>query len=74
MSGEHWPGGDGLAHAYAEQQQAQQQETSSSRAFVVITPEQLLESARIEWKRDWDAMFVGFVAGALSVLAVQGLW
>jgi len=29
-------------------------------------PAQLLESARIEWKRDWDALLVGFVVGVLS--------
>ena len=34
-------------------------------------PRALLESARIDWRRDWDAVLVGFVLGVLTTLAVQ---
>lgn len=34
-------------------------------------PRKLLESQRIEWNRDWDALVVGFILGAL-VSAVMG--
>lgn len=33
---------------------------------------QLLESARIDWKRDWDAVAVGMALGALAVGAIWG--
>lgn len=29
------------------------------------TPRELLEAAKIEWRRDWDAILVGFVVGVL---------
>jgi hypothetical protein len=32
----------------------------------------LLESARIDWRRDWDALAIGFVLGVLATLAVIG--
>jgi hypothetical protein len=44
------------------------------RAFAVedtmSDERQLLESARIEWHRDWDALLIGFVLGVLTTLAV----
>lgn len=70
MSAESWDAGQELADAVASDQ-------ASSRAFIVVTAsdaKQLLESEAIHWRRDWDALVVGFLAGALSVLAVQGLW
>jgi hypothetical protein len=30
--------------------------------------------ASIQWSRDWDALVLGFVLGALSVLAAQAVW
>lgn len=33
---------------------------------------ELLESSRIDWGRDWDALLIGFVLGVLSTLVV--LW
>ena len=35
---------------------------------------ELLESARIIWRRDFDAIALGFVLGVLCALAVRGLW
>ena len=32
-------------------------------------PIDLLESARIQWQRDWDALLLGFVMGVLATLA-----
>jgi hypothetical protein len=37
------------------------------------TPTELLESSRIQWARDWDALAAGFVLGVLFTLAVQGV-
>jgi len=34
----------------------------------------LLEASQIQWKRDYDAVLVGFVLGVLTTLAVQGMW
>ena len=34
----------------------------------------LLESEQIQWRRDYDAVLVGFVLGVLTTLAVQGAW
>ena len=34
----------------------------------------LLEASQIQWKRDFDAVLVGFVLGVLATLAVQGVW
>jgi len=34
----------------------------------------LLEESQIQWRRDFDAVLVGFVLGVLSTLAVQGVW
>ena len=34
-------------------------------------PRRLLESAQIDWRRDWDAVLVGFVVGALLVWALR---
>lgn len=31
-------------------------------------PVTFLESARIDWRRDWDAVLVGFVVGVLTTL------
>ena len=43
-----------------------------------MTPEDeaiaLLESSRVQWNRDWDAVALGFVLGVLATLAAQGLW
>ena len=33
----------------------------------------LLEHAKIDWPRDWDALVLGFIMGALATLAWQGL-
>ena len=30
-------------------------------------PRELLEQATIKWRRDWDALLLGFVIGALLV-------
>lgn len=35
---------------------------------------ELLESQAVHWKRDWDAVAIGYVLGILTVLAIQGLW
>lgn len=35
-------------------------------------PHELLERARIEWRRDWDAVALGFVLGVLAT--VVWLW
>ena len=42
----------------------------------LVNPEvkELLESSRIEWCRDWDAVLIGFVLGILTTLAVQTVW
>jgi hypothetical protein len=32
----------------------------------------LLESARIEWRRDFDAILLGVLLGVLATLAVMG--
>ena len=37
-------------------------------------PVAFLESARIEWRRDWDAVAIGYALGALSVLIAQVIW
>lgn len=34
----------------------------------------LLEESQIQWRRDFDAVLVGFVMGVLTTLAVQGGW
>jgi hypothetical protein len=34
----------------------------------------LLESSRIVWRRDFDAILIGFVLGALAMLAALGWW
>lgn len=34
----------------------------------------MLEEAAIHWRRDFDAVLLGFVLGALTVLAAQTLW
>lgn len=36
--------------------------------------QQLLEDEAIHWRRDWDCVALGMVLGALTVLAIQGLW
>ena len=38
------------------------------------SPQALLESEAIFWRRDFDAIGLGFVLGVLSTLAVQGVW
>lgn len=35
---------------------------------------ELLESSRIVWARDYDAVLIGFVVGVLAALAVGRLW
>lgn len=37
-------------------------------------PQQLLEESQVQWRRDFDAVALGFVLGVLSTLAAQGLW
>lgn len=37
-------------------------------------PMRLLEDAQVQWKRDWDAVAIGFVLGVLATLAAQGAW
>jgi hypothetical protein len=34
----------------------------------------LLEDSAIHWRRDWDALAIGFVLGVLATLAMQGAW
>jgi hypothetical protein len=34
----------------------------------------VLESARLDWRRDWDAVAVGLVLGVLLTLAAERLW
>lgn len=34
----------------------------------------LLEESQLQWRRDFDAVALGFVMGVLTTLAVQGLW
>lgn len=34
----------------------------------------LLEASAVQWRRDYDAVLVGFVVGVLATLAVVGLW
>jgi hypothetical protein len=38
------------------------------------TPRELLESSAIHWRRDFDALLVGFVVGVLATIAVWGMW
>lgn len=33
-------------------------------------PQKLLEASAIQWRRDWDAVLVGFVLGVLVTLVV----
>ena len=35
-------------------------------------PRRVLEDAAIQWSRDWDAVFVGFLFGVLVTLAWVG--
>ena len=37
-------------------------------------PFEFLESQAIVWKRDFDAILVGFVLGAAAACAVMGWW
>lgn len=37
-------------------------------------PQQLLEEAQLQWRRDWDALAIGFVLGVLATLAAGRLW
>mgnify|MGYP001590626018 FL=1 len=40
-----------------------------------MSPVQLLESARVEWRRDWDAVVIGFILGvSIGSLSVLALW
>lgn len=32
---------------------------------------QFLEESQVQWKRDFDAVFLGFVLGVLATLAAQ---
>jgi hypothetical protein len=36
-------------------------------------PVVFLEESSIQWKRDWDAVLIGFVLGVLATLAAGGL-
>ena len=42
------------------------------RTVSIREPLKLLESSRLDWKRDWDAVLIGFVLGVLVTLAVRG--
>lgn len=33
-----------------------------------------LEESQVHWRRDWDAVALGFVIGVLTTLAAQRLW
>ena len=35
-----------------------------------VTAKDLLEDSAILWKRDWDALFVGFALGVLTATVV----
>lgn len=37
-------------------------------------PTELLEASAVHWKRDWDAVALGFVLGVLVTLAARGAW
>lgn len=37
-------------------------------------PLELLEESAVRWRRDWDAIALGFVLGVLTALAVQAGW
>ena len=36
-------------------------------------PLKFLEQSSIQWKRDWDAVLIGFVLGVLATLVCGGL-
>ena len=38
------------------------------------TPRDILEESAIHWKRDWDALFIGFVLGFLAALVGVSIW
>lgn len=38
------------------------------------SPLELYEQSEVIWRRDWDALLIGFVFGVLSALAAQSLW
>ena len=35
---------------------------------------ELLESARVQWQRDWDATLIGFIFGVLITLVTGLAW
>ena len=37
-------------------------------------PREFLEAESLIWKRDFDALILGFVLGVLATLAMQGVW
>lgn len=39
---------------------------------MIDDPRDVVES--IYWRRDWDALLLGFVLGVLTTLAIQGVW
>ena len=41
---------------------------------MAVTPRELLEESAVHWRRDWDALMLGFVLGVLATLAAQGVW
>lgn len=47
---------------------------SSAVAQKYERPSDVLESQRVVWVRDFDALMAGFVLGALFVLALIGLF
>lgn len=68
MSAESWKDGEDLARELS------QPESSSRVVMVLGDASRLLESQAIHWRRDFDAIAVGFVLGVLATLAVQGVW
>lgn len=34
----------------------------------------LIEQSQIDWRRDWDALVLGFVLGVLATVTVQSMW
>lgn len=36
--------------------------------------QRLLEQSQINWRRDYDAVLVGFILGVLATLAYQQVW
>ena len=43
-------------------------------AAALATPRAVLESSRVEWRRDWDAVVIGALIGALAQTAMEWIW